>query len=371
MRAEKDYYEILGVSRDANTEQIKRAFRKLAFQYHPDHNRDPEAGEKFKEINEAYEVLCDAEKRASYDRYGRVSTSDWPGGFETFNFGGFGDLFEAFFGGATTTSKRRAPKKGADLQVNLTISFEEAVFGGKKEIEIGRVENCSLCRGIGSKPGTNPQKCSDCNGTGQVRRTHESLFGHFVQVITCPRCNGEGTSIADPCPECKGGGKVKVKRKLAVIIPAGVDENYRMRLSGEGQAGVYGGSPGDVYIAFSIKPHEFFVREGNDIICELSINFAQAALGGNIEVPTLDGPTMLKIPPGTQNGKVFQLKGKGVSRVDGKGRGDQLIQVRIITPQSLDEKQKKLFEELARTLPEAEVSGEGAKKKKDRMRFGD
>jgi len=365
MRAEKDYYEILGISRDASTEQIKRAFRKLAFQYHPDHNRDPEAGEKFKEINEAYEILCDSEKRASYDRYGRVATSDWPGGFESFSFGGFGDLFEAFFGGATTgATKRRAPTKGADLQANITLSFEEAVFGAKKEIEIARIENCPLCRGVGSKPGTNPQKCPDCNGNGQVRRTHESLFGHFVQVVTCPRCGGEGTSISDPCPECKGGGKVKVKRKIAFTVPAGVDENYRMRLNGEGQAGVYGGSTGDVYVNFSIQPHEIFVREGNDIICELSINFAQAALGDSIEVPTLDGPTMLKIPPGTQSGRVFQLKGKGVSHVDGKGRGDQLIQVNIATPQSLDPNQKKLFEELARTLPGAEVSGNKAKKKR-------
>ncbi len=370
MRAEKDYYETLGVSRNANTEQIKRAFRKLAFQYHPDHNSDPEAEGRFKEINEAYEILSDAEKRASYDRYGRVATSDWPGGFESFNFGGFGDIFEAFFGGATTTTTRRTPKKGADLQTRLNLSFQEAVFGTKKEIEISRVENCSLCRGIGSKPGTNPQKCPDCNGSGQVRRTHESLFGHFVQVTACSRCNGEGTSITDPCPECKGGGRVKVKRKLTFTIPPGVDENYRMRLGGEGQAGVYGGLPGDVYITFSVGSHEVFVREGNDIICELAINFAQAALGGNVEVPTLDGETMLKIPPGTQNGKVFQIKGKGVPRVDGKGRGDQLIQIRIVTPQSLNEKQKKLFEELAGTLPGAEVSGEGAKGKKDRMKFG-
>jgi molecular chaperone DnaJ len=370
MRAEKDYYEILGVPRDASTEQLKKAFRKLAFQYHPDHNQDPEAGERFKEVNEAYEVLCDAEKRASYDRYGRVATSDLPGGFESFNFGGFGDLFEAFFGGATTTAKRRAPKKGSDLQVKLALAFEEAVFGVEKEVEVSRVEHCSLCRGIGSKPGTNPQKCPDCNGTGQVRRTHESMFGHFVQVNTCSKCDGEGTSIADPCPECKGNGRVKVKRKLTVNIPAGVDESYRMRLNGEGQAGVYGGLPGDVYIAFSIEPHEFFVREGNDILCELGINFAQAALGGTVEVPTLDGKTTLKISPGTQNGKVFHLKGKGVPRVDGKGRGDQLVQMQVVTPQSLDEKQKKLFEELSRTLPGAAVSGDKPKGKKDRFKFG-
>jgi molecular chaperone DnaJ len=363
MQAEKNYYDVLGVPRDASTEQVKKAFRKLAFQYHPDHNGDPEAEEKFKEINEAYEVLSDAEKRASYDRYGRVATSDWPGGFDSFNFGGFGDLFDAFFGGATTTAKGRAPKKGADLQVKLNLTFEEAVFGVKKEVEISRIESCSLCRGIGSKPGTSPQKCPDCNGTGQVRRTQESLFGHFVQVNTCSRCGGEGTRITDPCPECKGDGRVKAKRKLPVTIPAGVDESHRMRLSGEGQAGIYGGQPGDVYITFVVSSHDIFVREDNDILCELALNFAQAALGGNIEVPTLDGETMLKIPQGTQNGKVFQLKGKGVPRLDGKGKGDQLVQIRIVTPQSLDDKQKKLFEELAKTLPESEVGTRGKKGK--------
>ena len=370
MRAEKDYYDIMGVPRSASSEEIKKAFRKLAFQYHPDHNNTPGAEEQFKEINEAYEVLCDDEKRASYDRYVRVATSDGPGGFDSFGFGGFGDLFDAFFGGATTTANRRSPKKGSDLQVKLSLSFEEAVFGVKKDFEIARVENCSVCRGVGSKVGTNPQKCPDCNGTGQVRRTQESLFGRFVQVGTCSRCGGEGTHIAEPCPECRGSGRVKAKRRITVTVPAGVDENYRMRLSGEGQVGVYGGQPGDVYITFAIEPHEFFMREGNDILCELSINFAQAALGGNIEVPTLDGKTMLKIPPGTQHGKVFHLKGKGVPRLDGRGKGDQLVQIRIITPDSLDEKQKKLFEELAKTLPQSEVSGDGSRGKAGNIKFG-
>jgi molecular chaperone DnaJ len=231
------------------------------------------------------------------------------------------------------------------------------------------VENCSVCRGIGSKPGTNPQKCPDCNGTGQVRRTQESLFGHFVQVNMCSRCRGEGTRITDPCPECKGDGRVKVKRKLPVTIPAGVDESYRMRLNGEGQAGIYGGQTGDVYVNFIIEPHDIFVREDNDILCELPINFAQAALGENIEVPTLDGATMLKIPPGTQNGKVFHLKGKGVPRVDGRGKGDQLVQIRIVTPQSLDNKQKELFEELAKTLSQPKISGDGTTGKKGKFGF--
>jgi molecular chaperone DnaJ len=370
MQSERDYYEILGVSRNATSEEIKKAFRKLAFQCHPDHNSDPEATEQFKEVNEAYEVLCDAEKRASYDRFGKVGTSDFQNGFDSFNFGGFGDIFEAFFGGATTTAKSRSPKKGSDLQAKLTLTFEEAAFGVDKHIEVVRIENCTLCHGVGSKPGTNPQKCPECNGTGQVRRTQESLFGRFVQVTTCSKCQGDGTTITDPCPECKGDGRVKAKRKIAVSIPAGVDESYRVRLNGEGQAGIYGGQPGDIYINFIIEPHAVFLREGNDVLCELVINIAQAALGGNIEVPTLEGTATLKIPPGTQNGKVFQLKGKGISRLDGKGKGDQLVQVLIATPQSLNEKQKKLFEELAKTLPQHEVFRDGGKGKKGKFGLG-
>jgi molecular chaperone DnaJ len=356
MRAEKDYYEILGVSRGCTTEEIKKAFRKLAFQYHPDHNRDEGAGEQFKEINEAYEVLCDSEKRASYDRYGRVVNTGMGNGFEGFGFGGIGDIFDAFFGGATaSTAQRRSPQKGADLQSRLNLTFEEAVFGIEKQFELYRIENCSVCHGVGAKPGTNPERCPECNGNGQVQRTQQSLFGRFVQVTACPRCNGEGTVIINACPNCRGNGKEKVKRKLTIKIPAGVDGDYRMRLSGEGNAGIYGGGAGDVYIAFSVQPHEFFIREGIDIYFEMPLNFAQAALGGVIEVPTLDGKTMLKVPPGTQTGKVFNLKGKGVQQVNSKGRGNQMVIARIVTPQSLDDEQKKLFEKLAQKLPQAKL----------------
>jgi len=372
MPSNRDYYEILGVPRNANDEQIKKAFRKLAFQYHPDHSKEAGAEEKFKEINEAYEVLSDAEKRSSYDRYGQVVTSDWYG-FEGFNFGGLGNIFDAFFGGATTTAQRRAPQKGADLRAKLDLSFEEAIFGVDKGFEIWRVENCSLCHGVGSQPGTNPQRCPNCNGSGQVHRTQQSLFGHFVQTSTCPRCHGEGSITTNPCPQCKGSGKEKVKRKLMVTIPQGVDESHHMRLSGEGEAGIYGGSPGDIYITFSIKPHKFFVRKGTDILYELPINFAQAALGNNIEVPTLDGRTILRIPPGTQNGKVFRIKDKGVPRLDGKGRGDQLVRIQIVTPQSLDENQRRLFEELAKILPQAEMPEDENKGVMDRIKgiFGE
>lgn len=350
MPTNRDYYEILGVPRGASDEQIKKAFRKMAFQYHPDHNKEDGAEDKFKEVNEAYEVLSDAEKRASYDRYGRVITSDF--GFEGFNFGGLGDIFDAFFGG-TTTTRRRAPRKGADLKSKLNLSFEEAVFGVDKELEIWRIENCSECRGIGSEPGTNPEKCPNCNGSGEVRRVQQSLFGQFMSTATCQRCHGEGSVVTHPCSQCKGAGRQKVKRKLTITVPPGIDESYQMRLSGEGEAGIYGGSPGDVYITFSVKRHKVFARKNTDIIYELPINFAQAALGDGIEIPTIDGKAVLKVPPGTQNGKVLQIKGKGVPHLKGKGRGDQLVIIRVVTPQSLNDEQRQLFEELAEMLPEA------------------
>lgn len=356
MAIKRDYYEILGVPRGASDEEIKKAFRRLAFQYHPDHNKQPGAEEKFKEVNEAYEVLSDPEKRANYDRYGQVTAPGWPG-FEGFDFGGFGDIFEAFFGGATTTAQR-VPQRGADLKVRLDISFEEAVFGGQREVEVWRTEVCPLCHGLGSQPGTNPLKCPNCRGTGQVRQTQQSIFGRFVNVTTCQRCQGQGTIITHPCSQCRGTGRDKVRRKLSVNIPHGVDEGYELRLTGEGEVGLYGGAPGNLYVVLSVRPHPLFERDGDNIIFELPINFAQAALGAEIEVPTLDGTAVLRIPPGTQHGKVFRLKGKGVPHFDGKGRGDQLIKVKVITPTSLDEKQRRLFEELAKTLPHPKLPRE-------------
>lgn len=350
MPSNRDYYEILGIPRNASDEEIKKAFRRLAFKYHPDHNNESEAEEKFKELSEAYEVLSDAKKRASYDRYGNVATADWSG-FEDIGFGGLGDIFDAFFGATTTRAQRRSPQKGSDLRANLTLSFEEAVSGTDKQFEISRIENCSVCQGLGSQPGTNPQKCPNCNGNGEIRRTQQSLFGRFVHTATCPHCKGEGTVINNPCHQCKGSGKERIKRKLTVTIPPGVDEGHQMRLSNEGNAGIYGASPGNIYINFSVKPHKFFVRKDFDIFYELPINFAQAALGDELEVPTLEGKATLKIPPGAQNGRVFHLKGKGVPRLHGRGKGDQLVIINVITPQSMDANQRRLFEELAKTLP--------------------
>ena len=352
MAVKRDYYEILGVSRDATDEEIKKAFRRLAFQYHPDHNKEPGAEEKFKEINEAYEVLSDPERRANYDRYGQAVS---PGrGFEGFEFGGFGDIFEAFFGGTTTTAQR-VPQRGADLQARLVISFEEAVFGSQKEVEIERTEVCSLCHGVGSQPGKNPQKCPNCNGTGQVRRVQQSLFGRFVNITTCRQCQGQGTIITNPCSQCRGTGRHRVKRKVMVNIPPGVDNGQQLRLTGEGEAGFFGGSSGSLYIELSVRPHQLFQRDGDNIIYELPINFAQAALGTEIKIPTLTGQTIISIPAGTQAGKILRLKGKGIPRLNGKGRGDQLVKINVVTPKTLDKKQRKLFEELAKILPQSEL----------------
>jgi len=354
MAIKQDYYEVLGVPRNASDEDIKRVFRKLAKLYHPDCNREPGAEDKFKEINEAYQVLSDPEKRSRYDRYGRVDVAE---GFPDFGFGGLGDIFESFFGGFGTPFGRtaqRVPQRGESLQSHLTLSFNEAVFGCSKEVEIQRIEFCPLCHGIGSEPGTNPQTCPDCRGTGQVKRVQQSIFGRFTHITTCSRCGGSGTVISNPCSQCKGKGRIKVKRKVIVRIPAGVDDGQRLRLDGEGSAGLYGGPPGDLYVTFSIKPHNLFHRDGSDILYELPINFAQAALGDEIRVPSLDGKVDLKIPTGTQNGKTFRFKGKGIPYIDGKGRGDLLVKVAIITPQHLDKNQHHLFEELAKVLPRTE-----------------
>lgn len=349
MATKRDFYQVLGVPQAASDEEIRKAFRRLAFQYHPDRNQNPEAEDKFKEINEAYQVLSDPAKRSSYDRYGQVATEDW--GFPGFDFGGLGDIFESFFGGFGATATQRTPQRGDGIQAELTISFEEAVFGCRKELEIKRIESCPLCHGIGSQPGTNPLICPECRGTGQVRRVKQSIFGRFAHVTACPRCQGSGSIVTHPCSQCRGRGRLKTKRELTVDIPAGVNDGYEISLEGEGNIGLYGGVPGDLYVRLSVKPHKIFARHGFDIFFELPINFAQAALGDEVEIPSLDGNRSLKIPPSTQNGAIFRLKGKGVPHLDGRGRGDQIIKVLVVTPQHLDAKQKRLFDELAQILP--------------------
>ncbi len=350
MPTKRDYYEVLGIGRNATDEEIKRAFRKLAFKYHPDHNHDDRAGERFKEVNEAYEVLSDRDKRAAYDRFGHGGAEGFFGrGFEGFGFGGFGDIFDAFFGGAAAAT-RQAPRRGADLSYSITITFEEAALGCEKEVTISRTENCSLCQGVGCKPGSQPVRCPNCNGTGQVRRVQQSLFGRFTHTTTCKQCQGEGRIITEPCPQCRGTGKEKRKRNISVKIPAGVDNGSQMRLSGEGEAGTRGGSPGNLYITLSVEEHEFFTRYNDDILYELPINFAQAALGTEVEVPTLDSKTKLKLPAGSQTGQVFRLKGQGIAHLHGRGRGDQLVTLFVVTPDSLTEKQRQLLRELGESL---------------------
>jgi molecular chaperone DnaJ len=362
MATKRDYYEILGIDRNASDEDIKKAFRKLAFKYHPDHNREEKAGEAFKEVNEAYEVLSDREKRAAYDRYGHSGIENsWGRGFDGMDIGGFGDIFDAFFGGASTTT-RQGPLQGADLRAELTVTFEEAVFGSEKEVKVSRIENCSLCHGLGSKPGVDPVRCPNCNGTGQIRRVQQSVFGRFTNIATCSRCHGLGTIVTEPCPQCNGSGKERHERTVKVKIPAGVDEGAQIVMRGEGDAGSRGGSAGNLYITLSVKSHQFFQRRDDDIIYELTINFVQAALGDEVEVPSLVGKTRIKIPPGSQTGKLFRLKGQGISHVNRGGRGDQLVLVVVVTPDSLNDRQKELLKEFSRTLtPENMPSAEKRK----------
>jgi molecular chaperone DnaJ len=350
MAVKRDYYEVLGIPRDASGEDIKKAFRKLAFQYHPDRNNDNGAADKFKEINEAYEVLSDTDKRAAYDRYGHTGADNMFGrGFEGFDMGGFGDIFEAFFGGTGKTN-RQEPRRGEDLRYNITISFVEAALGCDKEIDIMRTEVCATCRGTRSKPGVQPVRCPSCNGTGQIRRVQRSLFGQFVNTAVCEDCYGEGSVVKEPCADCRGTGYQKQKRYISVKIPAGIDDGNGIRLTSEGNAGSRGGPIGNLYVIVTVKKHEYFTREGDNIVSDLPVNFAQAALGAEVEVPTLYGPTRLKIPAGSQTGKIFRLKDKGMAHLHGSGRGEQMVVLHVMTPESLTKEQRKLFEELAKSL---------------------
>lgn len=350
MATKRDYYEVLGVPRNATDEEIKKAFRQLAFKYHPDRNHDDGAEDKFKEINEAYEVLSDVNKRTAYDRFGHGGAEGvFARGFEGFDFAGLGDIFDAFFGGMTYAS-RRAPQRGADLHHHITLSLEEAAFGGEKEINIKRAEACSLCRGSGAKPGSQVSQCPTCHGAGQVRRVQRSLFGRFINTAICPQCQGEGKIIAEPCPQCRGTGKEKHQRRILVSIPPGVEDGSQIRLRGEGEAGMRGGSAGDLYVSLSVAKHELFERAGDDILYELPINFAQAALGAEVEVPTLYGKAKLNLPAGSQTGKTFRLKNKGMPHLNRNGYGDQIVSLFVATPESLTKEQRKLFEELADTL---------------------
>lgn len=355
--AQRDYYEVLGVERTADKETIKKSFRKLAQQYHPDMNKSPEAETLFKEINEAYQVLSDDQKRAAYDRFGHagVSGAGAPGG-DFSGFGDFGSIFEEIFSGfagqQANGRSRRQPRRGADLRADIKLSFEEAAFGAERELEIPRQELCDRCSGSGAEPPTNPVSCATCNGTGEIQRRQQSpLFGAVITSTTCPTCGGTGEVIPSPCKKCNGQKRVRVTRKLNVKIPAGVDEGTRIRLAGEGEAGMLGGPAGNLYVVVSVADHPIFTRNEFDIEIELPINIAQAALGASVTIPTLDGKEeTLDIPPGTQTGKVFKKRSLGIPRLQRTGRGDMLIQVRVITPADLSGEQKELLQQLARTF---------------------
>lgn len=353
--SKRDYYEVLGIKKSANDDEIKKAFRKLARKYHPDVNRDnpKEAEEKFKEINEAYEVLSSSDRRAQYDQFGHAAFEGNQGaGAGSFNgFSGFGDIFEMFFGGegfGFGGGRRNGPEKGADLRFDLELSFEQAAFGVEKEVEIPRTEECNECHGSGAAPGTHSETCSQCRGTGQVQVAQNTPFGRMINVKTCDQCRGEGKINHTPCKKCRGQGKLRNRRKIKVTIPPGVDNGSKLRVAHEGEAGQRGGPPGDLYVFIYVKQHKLFEREGSDVICEVPVSFVQAALGDEIDVPTLDGKVKFRIPEGTQSGTVFRLRGKGIPFLRSSGRGDQHVRIKVVTPGKLTERQKELLTEFAK-----------------------
>ena len=347
---QRDYYEVLGIVRNAGEGEIKKAYRKKAMEHHPDRNPgNKDAEENFKEAAEAYEVLSDLEKRGLYDRFGHEGLKGT--GFHHFSgfediFSSFGDIFDDFFGfGASRRGRKSAARAGADLRYDLTISFLDAAFGTATEIEIAKEIECETCNGSGSKPGTDPIVCPTCQGRGEVIRSQ----GFLSISTTCPQCHGGGKIIVEPCRKCRGHGKVKQNKKISLKIPAGVDNGSRLRLIGEGENGLRGGSPGDLYVVLRVEHHDFFERENDDILCRIPISFPQAALGSEIEVPTLEGSETISIPPGTQNGEAFRLRGKGIYRLRGTRRGDQIVQVEVKIPNKLTKRQKELLRELEDT----------------------
>jgi molecular chaperone DnaJ len=371
----KDYYELLEVSREAGEEEIKKTYRRLALKYHPDKNPgNKEAEEKFKEISEAYAVLSDSQKRAQYDRFGHAGIdsrythedifrgADFGNIFEGMGFSS--DIFEDLFGGLTGFDlfgrgrRRYGPRRGQDLQYETEISFKEAAFGTTKTVIIPRDELCNTCKGEGAKPGSGRSTCPECQGRGQIQTT-QNIFGltQFVSTRTCGRCQGEGTIIRTPCPKCRGQGRVKVERKIKLKIPAGINNHSHLRIAGEGEAGLRGGGQGDLYILISVKADEIFERHNDDVLCEVPISFSQAALGAEIEVPTLDSRAKMKVPPGTQSERIFRLRGKGIPHLHGHGRGDQHVRVIVKIPTRLSEKEKDLLREFAKLKREDKNSG--------------
>lgn len=346
----RDYYEVLGISRSATEQEIKKAYRKKAMEYHPDRNPDnKEAEEKFKEVNEAYEVLSDAEKRKTYDQFGHAgfdTHSGFSGGFDGADFSDLGDIFGSVFGdmfGGGMRQRRNGPKRGADLRYTVNVTFEEAAFGTDKEVTIRREEECDVCHGTGAKPGTHSKTCPTCHGSGQVSQQVKTPFGVMMQTVTCSSCHGEGEIIEERCSKCGGRKTIPGKKTVSVKVPAGIEDGTMLRMSGQGQPGEKGGPRGDLLVQIRVQPHSIFERDGNTVWMEFPISFTQAALGDEIEVPTLDGKVKYKIPEGTQTGTIFRLKGKGIPYMKHGGRGDQKVRVKVEVPRKLTEKQKELL----------------------------
>ena len=358
--AKRDYYEVLGVDKSASADEIKKAYRKKAIQYHPDKNPgDKEAEEKFKEINEAYEVLSDETKRRNYDQFGHEGVNGQgfggAGGFGGQGFGGFddifGDIFGDMFGGGFSggsRQRRRGPERGADIKQRVNISFEEAAFGKKVQVKINRSEECDQCHGSGAKPGTSKNTCPTCHGSGQVQSVQRTPFGNIASTRTCSTCNGEGEVIDSPCSKCHGKGSIRKTKTIEVDIPAGIDNGQMIKLGGQGELGTRGGPRGDLYIEVNVQSHPLFTRDGYDVYLEMPITFAQATLGDKIQVPTLDGKVEYEVPEGTQTGTVFRLKGKGIPKLKSNVRGDQYVKVTVEIPKKLNEKQKELVREFAK-----------------------
>lgn len=348
----RDYYEVLGVDRNASDADLKKAYRRLAKKYHPDINPgDKEAEAKFKEINEAYGVLSDPQKRQQYDRFGHDGMNGMGfGGFGDFGFG-FDDIFESFFGGSpfgrSTRRQNRGPRRGADLRYTLEIDFNDAVFGTTREFKITRMQTCGSCGGSGAKSGSSPQTCKRCNGTGQIRHVQATPFGQMVNMRTCDMCKGEGTIISNPCEQCHGNGRVQKTSTIKVDIPAGIDNGQTISLRGEGESGIKGGPSGDLYVNIRVKQHPIFRREGYDVICEMPITFTQAALGAEIEIPTLEGKMKYEIPEGTQTGTIFRIRNKGIKHLRSNSKGDLFVKVNVEIPTKLTGKQKEILRQFA------------------------
>lgn len=360
--AKRDFYEVLGVPREASDEEIKKAYRQLARKLHPDVNKDdPKAEDKFKEANEAYEILSDSQKRAAYDRFGHAGVDPsqgmgggaaGAGGFGGFE--GFGDIFDMFFGGGGMGGSRRrtGPQRGADVRMEMHINLEDAAAGVKKHLEVPLTETCGTCHGNGAKPGTPIRTCSVCGGTGQVKVSQNTLFGQFVNVRTCEKCGGEGKTAETPCTDCNGRGLVRNRKRIEVNVPSGISHGSGLRIPGAGEAGLNGGSTGDLIVIVKIRPHKLFRREGDDLHRDLTISFTQATLGAKLSVDTLDGQAELNVPEGTQSGAVLKLKGQGVPRLGGRGRGDLFVRVQITTPSQLTAEQRDILKELAKSFGE-------------------